>query len=262
MANDQAQIDAAKLNIEYCHIVSPVGGRVGLRLVDPGNYVQPTDTTRSRRHHPARSDQRDLLDAGGQSAAHHAPAESRRQAARSPSTTAPTSRRLGDGELTTYDNEIDTTTGTFKLRAMFANQDNALFPSQFVNVRLLVDTLKDVVVVPNAAVQLGAAGPFVYVVKDDSTVAVRKVTPGPSDATRTVIESGAAGGRQSRDRRRRPPARRRQGARRRGRVAIDAAAPGAGRAGGAGGGGGQHRRHRDGATRPGQRRQPRRARAP
>ncbi len=79
-------------------------------------------------------------------------------------------KQLADGELTTFDNEIDTTTGTFKLRADLRQPDNALFPSQFVNVRLLVDTLKDVVLVPNAAVQLGQNGQFVYVVKDEATV--------------------------------------------------------------------------------------------
>jgi len=103
-------------------------------------------------------------------------------------------RKIADGELTTYDNEIDTTTGTFKLRATFANPDNALFPNQFVNARLLVDTQKGVTLVPNAAVQLGANGAFVYVVKDDQTVASRNVTTGPTDASRTVVETGLAAG--------------------------------------------------------------------
>jgi multidrug efflux system membrane fusion protein len=102
--------------------------------------------------------------------------------------------QLATGTLTTFDNQIDTTTGTFKLRATFANPDNALFPSQFVNVHLLVDTLKGAVLAPNAAVQLGSIGNFVYVVRDDDTIEVRKVVTGPADATRTVISSGLAVG--------------------------------------------------------------------
>jgi multidrug efflux system membrane fusion protein len=98
------------------------------------------------------------------------------------------------GTLTTFDNQIDVTTGTFKLRATFANPDGALFPNQFVNVRLLVDTLSGAVLAPNAAVQLGASGSFVYVVKDDSTVAVRPVATGPADATNTTIVSGLTAG--------------------------------------------------------------------
>ena len=245
MGTDQAQIDAAKLNIEYCHIVAPIGGRVGLRLVDPGNYVQPTDASGlvvitqiepisvifSTPEDNLQRIARRLKGGGKLPVAVYDRANV---------------RKIGDGELTTYDNEIDTTTGTFKLRAMFENKDDALFPSQFVNVRLLVDTLKDVVVVPNAALQLGAAGAFVYLVQDDSTVAVRKVTPGSSDATLTVIESGLqAGDKVVVD----GVDRLREGAKVRVAAAesqSDAATPGAGKAGGEGSGGGQHHRHRDG----------------
>ena len=102
--------------------------------------------------------------------------------------------KLATGTLTTFDNQIDTTTGTFKLRATFANPDNALFPSQFVNVRLLVDTVTGAVVVPNAAVQLGAMGSFVYVVKDDSTVEMRNVVVGPSEGDAVAIDKGLAPG--------------------------------------------------------------------
>jgi multidrug efflux system membrane fusion protein len=245
MGTDQAQIDAAKLNIAYCHIVAPVGGRVGLRLVDAGNYVQPTDATGlvviteiepisvifSTPEDNLQRITRRLKDDGKLPVAVYDRANV---------------TKIGDGELTTYDNEIDTTTGTFKLRAMFENKDDALFPNQFVNVRLLVDTLKNVVVVPNAAVQVGAAGPFVYLVQDDGTVAVRKVTQGPNDATLTVIESGVrAGDKVVID----GVDRLRDGAKVRVIAAesqSDAAAPGAGKAGGGGGAGGQHHRHRDG----------------
>ncbi len=103
-------------------------------------------------------------------------------------------KELATGVLTSLDNQIDTTTGTFKLRATFANPDNVLFPSQFVNARLLVDTLSGVMLVPNAAVQLGQNGPFVYVVKGGEKVEARQVKTGASDAAHTVIESGLNAG--------------------------------------------------------------------
>jgi multidrug efflux system membrane fusion protein len=101
-------------------------------------------------------------------------------------------KELATGSLTTTDNQIDTTTGTFKLRAGFTNDDGALFPNQFVNARLLVDTLTGAVVVPTPAIQLGPNGNFAYVVKDDDTVSVRSVKIGPADAGRTAITSGLA----------------------------------------------------------------------
>jgi len=191
--SDQAQIQTAKLNLAYTRIVSPINGRVGLRLVDPGNYVTPTDATGlvviteldpisvifptpednlpsiSKRFHSGAKLQVTVFDRANV-------------------------RELAVGELTNIDNQIDTSTGTFKLRATFANPDNALFPSQFVNARLLVDTLDNVVLVPNAAVQLGQQGPFVYVVKDGKTVEARQVKTGPSDAAHTVIASGLEAG--------------------------------------------------------------------
>jgi multidrug efflux system membrane fusion protein len=103
-------------------------------------------------------------------------------------------KQLETGDLTTYDNQVDTTTGTFKLRAQFPNPDSALFPNQFVNVKILVDTLTNVVLAPNAAVQLGQKGPFVYVVKDGKTVEARQVKTGATDGGHTVIESGLAAG--------------------------------------------------------------------
>ena len=189
MVNDQAQIDAAKLNIAYAHIVSPIDGRVGLRLVDAGNYVQPTDSTGL-----VVITQLDPI-----SVIFSTPEDNLARITRRLNAGAKLSvtlfdranvKQIATGELTTFDNLIDTTTGTFKLRATFANKDNALFASQFVNVRLLVDTLKGATIVPNAAVQLGSIGSFVYVVKDDSTVTVRKVQTGPADTARTVVASG------------------------------------------------------------------------
>ena len=193
MATDQAQIDTAKLNLGYTRIVAPISGRVGLRLVDPGNYVQPSDASGL-----VVVTQLDPI-----SVVFSTPEDNRpRIAARlSAGAKLPVTafdranvKTLATGELATFDNQIDTTTGTFKLRANFANPGGALFPNQFVNVRLLVDTLSDVVLVPNAAVQLGQDGSFVYVVKDGKTVEARKVKTGASDAARTVIDSGLAAG--------------------------------------------------------------------
>jgi len=193
MASDQAQIDAAMLNINYCRIVAPVSGRVGLRQVDQGNYVQVTDVNGIVV----------ITQIQPISVIFSTPEDNLPQiAARMKSgATLPVAvfdranvKQLATGSLTTTDNQIDTTTGTFKLRATFANDDAALFPNQFVNVRLLVDTLSGAVVVPNAAVQLGPNGNFVYVVKDDSTVTVRKITIGPADAGATAITAGLAVG--------------------------------------------------------------------
>ena len=189
MASDQAQIDAAILNINYCRIAAPISGRVGLRQVDQGNYVQVTDANGIVV----------ITQIQPISVIFAVPEDNLPQiAARLQSgATLPVTvfdranvKQLATGSLTTFDNQIDTTTGTFKLRATFANEDGALFPNQFVNARLLVDTLSAAVVVPNAAVQLGPKGNFAYVVKDDDTVTVRNITIGPADAGHTAISSG------------------------------------------------------------------------
>jgi multidrug efflux system membrane fusion protein len=193
IASDQAQIDSDKLNIAYCHIVSPIAGRAGLRQVDPGNYIQTTDTngivvvTQMQPISVIFSIPEDNL-----------PQVTQRMTA---GTQLPVtvfdrsnSHQLATGVLQTTDNQIDTTTGTIKLRAIFTNTDNALFPNQFVNVRLLVDTLSGAVVVPNAAIQQGAPGSFVYLTKPDGTVAVQNVVIGVSDATNTAVTSGLSAG--------------------------------------------------------------------
>ena len=189
MASDQAQIDTAKLNIAYCRIVSPVNGRVGLRQVDPGNYLQPSDTTGI-----VVITQLDPI-----SVVFSTPEDNLQQITARLNSGATLSasvydrsnvKEIAKGTLTTFDNQVDATTGTFKLRATFANPDSTLFPQQFVNVRLLVDTVSGAALAPNAAIQLGANGSFVYVVNEDSTVSVRPVVTGPSDAQNSVIASG------------------------------------------------------------------------
>ena len=190
---DQAQIDTQKLNLTYCHIVAPVDGRVGLRQVDAGNYVQTTDANGNvvitllqpvSVLFPITED--DLPKVLKQV---HAAAKLAVTAYDRANVT-----KLATGELATLDNEIDTTTGTVKLRALFPNTDESLFPNQFVNARLLVDTLHDVVTVPTAAIQRGAPGTYVYLVGTDQTVAVKPVKVGVTDGDKVQVLSGVAAG--------------------------------------------------------------------
>ncbi|HZZ62649.1 MAG TPA: efflux RND transporter periplasmic adaptor subunit [Roseiarcus sp.] len=190
---DQAQVQTAQVNLDYTRIVSPVTGRVGLRLVDPGNYVQPSD--------PAGIvviTQIDPISVVFPTAEDDLP----RIAARLRSGAAlkvtvydrANVNDLATGALTTYDSQIDPTTGTIKMRANFDNPNGVLFPQQFVNVRLLVDTLTGVVLTPNAAVQLGPSGNFVYLLNDDGTVSKRDVVTGPANGKATTITKGLAVG--------------------------------------------------------------------
>ncbi|MCU9958076.1 MdtA/MuxA family multidrug efflux RND transporter periplasmic adaptor subunit [Burkholderia sp. BKH01] len=190
---DQAAIDSAKLNLTYARITAPVSGRVGLRQVDPGNYVTPGDSngivvitqlqpmsvifTTSEDNLPQILKQ---VNAGQKLSV----------TAYNRNNTVP----LETGSLATLDNQIDTSTGTVKLRANFDNKEGMLFPNQFVNTRLLVDVMRNATIVPTSAVLTGSIGQFVYVVKPDNTVTVRKVKPGPVDGERTSIVSGIAPG--------------------------------------------------------------------
>jgi membrane fusion protein, multidrug efflux system len=191
--SDKAQIDAQKLNLTYCHIISPVTGRVGLRQVDAGNYVQTSDAngivvvTQTQPISVIFTLPEDNLpDVLKQL---HAGATLPATAYDRTGTT-----KLDTGTLETVDNQIDTTTGTVKLRAIFNNPQEILFPNQFVNVKLLIDTLQNVDIVPTAAIQRGAPGTFVYLVKPDHTVAVQQVKLGPTDGQRVVILSGVQPG--------------------------------------------------------------------
>ncbi|WP_296658155.1 MdtA/MuxA family multidrug efflux RND transporter periplasmic adaptor subunit [Paraburkholderia sp.] len=191
--SDQANIDTFKLDLTYARITAPTSGRVGLRQVDAGNYVTPGDAnglvvltqlqpisvifTTSEDNLPAILKQ---LHAGK----------------KMPVTAYDRSNttQLENGYLQTIDNQIDTTTGTVKLRANFQNPDQMLFPNQFVNARLLVDTIHNAVIVPTSAVLNGSQGRYVFVVKPDNTVTVRVVKVGPVDGERTSIASGLAAG--------------------------------------------------------------------
>ncbi len=190
---DQAQIDSAKLNLTYAHIIAPVGGRIGLRQVDPGNYVQTSDAnglvvlTEIEPISVIFTVTEDNLPSVMKRL--HAGAKLPVEAYDRSNTTL-----LATGELTNVDNQINTTTGTVNMRATFANPEDALYPNQFVNARLLVDTQKGVVRVPVAAVQQGAPGSYVYVIGADNTVAVRPVKLGPTDGGYTQVISGLNAG--------------------------------------------------------------------
>jgi membrane fusion protein, multidrug efflux system len=191
--SDQAQIDTQKLNIAYCHIVAPVTGRVGLRLVDQGNYVTAGDGTGI-----AVITQLRPISVVFTVAEDNLPQIVKRIRAEAtlPATAFDRSgaTKLATGELKTLDNQIDTTTGTLKLRAEFANEDEILFPNQFVNIKLLVDVLHDTTIVPTSAIQRGAPGTFVYLANADNTVTVRPVTLGPTNGDRVAVQSGLAAG--------------------------------------------------------------------
>ena len=221
---DQAQIDTANLNIAYCRIVAPITGRVGLRLIDAGNYVQPSDATGL-----VVITEIDPISVIFSTAEDNLPQISARlnSGAKLPvqAYDRTNAKLLATGTLTTFDNQIDLTTGTFKLRAMFANPDAALFPNQFVNVRLLVDTMTGAVLAPNAAIQIGATGSFVYVVKDN---AGRRAEGDdrPDRFQEHRDPHRPCRGRQRRHRRRRPAARRREGQRAQQRAGDAGSEPG------------------------------------
>jgi len=190
---DAGQIESAKVNLAYCKIAAPVTGRIGLRLVDPGNIVQTADTngllviTQMDPISAIFTISEDQLQvvlkkmAGGQTLEVDAYGRDGKT-------------KLAQGSLTTLDNQIDPTTGTLKLRATFANPKGTLFPNQFVNARLLVQTKHGVTLVPTAAVQRNSQATYVYVVKADSTVTVRPITIGTTEGDDSEVTTGLTPG--------------------------------------------------------------------
>jgi membrane fusion protein, multidrug efflux system len=190
---DQAQIDSAKLQLTYSRITAPISGRLGLRQVDVGNIVHTGDTNGivvitqlqpvtvvftlpednisavMKKLHAGQKLTVDAYDRAGKT-------------------------KLASGVLLTVDNQIDPATGTIKLKAQFANDDSSLFPNQFVNARMLLDVMREIILIPAAAVQRGTQGTFVYVVKDDKSVTVRTVKLGPTEGETAAIESGLSAG--------------------------------------------------------------------
>ncbi len=186
---DRALIDAQKLNLIYAHIVSPVDGRVGLRLVDPGNYVQ-TSTNNTLAVVTQLQPITVIFPVPEDELPNIMPKVNAEAPLRVDAYDRANVTKLATGELLTIDNEVDTTTGMVKLRATFENTENKLFPSQFVNAHLLLDTLRDVVTTPTAAIQRGAPGAYAYVVGADNKVAVRVLKLGPTDGDVAQAISG------------------------------------------------------------------------
>jgi multidrug efflux system membrane fusion protein len=190
---DQGQIDNAKLQLIYARITAPISGRLGLRLVDPGNIVRAGDAnglvvitqlqpmtaifTIPQDNLPGVMQR---LRSGGK-----LPVEAYDREQK---------KKLASGTLVSVDNQIDPATGTIKLKAQFPNEDASLFPNQFVNVRMLLDTRRGATLVPNAAVVRGGQGTFVYVIKEDKTVELRKVGVGMAEGDSVSVESGIAPG--------------------------------------------------------------------
>jgi multidrug efflux system membrane fusion protein len=191
--SDQGAVDTAKLNLQWTRIVSPINGRVGIRQVDPGNQVTANGTT------PiavvTQIDPIDVIFAVPEDAI---PSIVRHKDFGAGLAVTAYDRSggaaLATGSLTTIDNVIDTTTGTVKGKARFANPQSVLFPNQFVNVTLLVDTLKGQVIVPTTAIRHGPNGDFVWVLQPDKTVKSRSVKTGPGTGETTSIASGLAAG--------------------------------------------------------------------
>jgi multidrug efflux system membrane fusion protein len=187
---DQALIDNARTQLQYTRIVSPINGRTGIRLVDPGNIVHATDTTGivvvTQLQPISVIFTLPEEDLGAVAAA----------LAAGPVTVTTLSRdgvaELDQGTLTLIDNQIAQATGTIKLKATFANQHNKLWPGQYVNARVLVRTDHDALILPSSAVQLGPHGPFTYVVKADSTVEARPLKIAEGSGGETVVISGLA----------------------------------------------------------------------
>jgi multidrug efflux system membrane fusion protein len=189
---DQSQIDSAKLQLTYCRILSPITGKIGLRLVDQGNMVHASDPNGLAvitQVQPIAIQfslpQDDLPRVRRAMTAGEVTVDAYDRDLRN---------RLSTGKLLAMDSQIDSSTGTVRLKAVFSNQDEALFPNQFVNARLLVDTRRSAVLVPAAAVQRNAQSMFVYVVKPDETVETRTVTLGPTEGDTTSIVDGLAAG--------------------------------------------------------------------
>jgi multidrug efflux system membrane fusion protein len=190
---DTANIDSAKLNLVYAKVTAPITGVVGLRQVDPGNIVHASDTngmiviTQLQPIAVLFTIPEDSLPQVTQKlrAGAHLPVDAYNR---------DNSKKIASGMLVTLDNQIDSTTGTSKLKAVFQNSDNVLFPQQFVNIRLLVETLGNQQVVPNVAVQNGQQGTFVYVVDDDSRVHLKPVQAGITTETSTQVLGGLSDG--------------------------------------------------------------------
>jgi len=191
--SDQGNLASARLQLTYSRVTAPVSGRTGLRQVDVGNIVHSSDTSGI-----VIITQVQPITAIFSIPEDNIPAVMKQlQAGKKLATDAwdrEQKNKLASGTLLTIDNQVDATTGTVKLKAQFPNTDFALFPNQFVNIRMLLDTRQGATVIPSAAIQRGSKGLFVYVVKQDNSVTVRNVKTGPTEGDVTAIEDGVASG--------------------------------------------------------------------
>ncbi len=193
LKSDQAQVESAKLNLVYSRITAPISGRVGLRQVDAGNMVRATDANGLATLAPIQPinvvfavPADNIQKVMSQSATGgRLPVEAWDRDLRN---------RLGTGVLAAIDNQVDSATGTVRLKALFANEDRALFPNQFVNAQLLLDTLRGVVIIPTASIQRGPQGSFVYAVKADNTVELRIIEIQGTEGDDTAVRKGLEGG--------------------------------------------------------------------
>ena len=191
---DQGQIDSAKLQLTYSRITAPISGRIGLRLVDPGNMVHAADT----------GGLLTITQVQPMAVVFPLPEDSLPQVLRKmkggrlgvEAFDREMRLKLATGELATLDNQIDPSTGTVKLKAVFANRDSELFPNQFVNARLLVDVKRDAIIIPSAAIQKNPQGAFAFVLNPDKTVAMRPIKAGISQGGETSILDGLEAGEQ------------------------------------------------------------------
>jgi multidrug efflux system membrane fusion protein len=190
---DQAAVDAAKLNLVYAHIVSPISGRAGLQQVNLGNYITPSEPNGL----VVIAQLKPITAMFSLPEDQIPPLLVQLHAGQTLPVTAwdrTHTNKLATGVLQSIDSTIDPTTGTLKMKASFANEEETLFPQQFVNIELLLNTLQGVVLVPQSAIQRGAPGTYVYVVNQDETVSLRKVTLGPGNANDIVVQQGLKAG--------------------------------------------------------------------
>ena len=191
--SDEGQVASAKLNLTYCRITAPVTGRVGLRLVDPGNIVHAADANGL-----LVITQMQPISVIFTIAEDQVPSVMQKVSAGQKLSATAFSRdnqvKLGEGFLSTIDNQIDPTTGTLRLRATFDNHANSLFPNQFVNVRLLVERKRGITTVPTAVIQRNSTNTYVYLVKPDSTVTIRNINIGTTEGDQTEVTSGLSPG--------------------------------------------------------------------
>ena len=184
---DQGNLEVAKINLAYCHITSPIDGRAGLRLIDPGNIVQANGTNPlvvitqlkpiTIEFDVAEDDVPQIMHAVHTGSQLTVDAYDRAN-----------QKKLATGTLEAFDSQINTTTGTLRLRAIFNNDDESLFPNQFVNVRLLVDTHRGVTLLPNSAIQRNDNGAFVYLLQPNQTVAVKPIKVGATDGNASEVQ--------------------------------------------------------------------------